>query len=216
MATICEKIINPNVTVTNTSISVYNWGSGGNNVDHVWLEFSDGSHIGYAVDMQLDLPNGEYELIDGNYIKINNEDTDEEAIEAGRVARLALEMESKVLELIDYIKYLIESSERYKIDTKELVLLLQDLTIDTYDKIMNEAERISSIINNKVNNILDSQSENIVIIKAYFSYLKEHTDKIFNSFDEIVSDANFDFVKEQMENFANNLEKMENFLRSNN
>ena len=121
-------------------------------------------------------------------------------------------MDVKVQELVNYIQYVIDNAERYKLDTTELLTCLNDLTVDTYDKIMTEAEKIASNVNDKIGEILDSQSQNIGIMKQYFEYLQGHTEQIFESFSDMVNDSNFDFIKEQSERFADTLQKMENFI----
>ena len=217
MAMIYDEIIKPKAIVERTIFHVFNEGKndGSTNVELIGLEFNDGSYISYATEMYLDLPNGEYELIDGNYVKISNDEddaADNEAFEEGRKARMSYEMGMKVQELVDYIGYLIENADKYKIETKELMSLLSDLTKDTYDKVIIETERIATNINDKIGEILDSQSDNVVTIKKYFAYLQEHTDIIFEAFSEMVTDTNFDFIKEQSERFADGLEKMEKFI----
>ena len=217
MAMIYDEIIKPKAIVERTIFHVFNWGKndGSNNVDLIGLEFNDGSYISYATEMYLDLPNGEYELIDGNYVKISSDEddaADNAAFEEGRQARLSYEMDIKIQELVEYIQYVMESADKYKIEAKELISCLNDLTKDTYDKVMLETERIACIINDKIGAILDSQSDNISTIKKYFSYLQGHTDKIFDKFSEMVTDTNFNFIKDQSEKFADNLEKMEKFI----
>ena len=120
MAMIYDEIIKPKAIVERTIFHVFNEGKndGSTNVELIGLEFNDGSYISYATEMYLDLPNGEYELIDGNYVKISNDEddaADNEAFEEGRKARMSYEMGMKVQELVDYIGYLIENADKYKI-----------------------------------------------------------------------------------------------------
>ena len=71
MANIFDEIIKPGSVVKRTIISVFTWPrepKGSRNAGPVQLEFEDGSFITYDTEMYLDLPNGEYELIDEKWI----------------------------------------------------------------------------------------------------------------------------------------------------
>ena len=70
MAVICTNVIEPGSIVEKTIFHVYNRRDSGSNVDLISLEFNDGNFISYPTELRLELPNGDYYLRDGNYIKI--------------------------------------------------------------------------------------------------------------------------------------------------
>jgi len=73
MSYISTKLIQPGLVVENTFLHVFNWPNepkGSRNVECVTLEFSDGSNVTYSTGLHLDLPNGDYCIKDGKYIKV--------------------------------------------------------------------------------------------------------------------------------------------------
>ena len=71
MTFISTKIVKPGSIVKNVMVRVFTWGKESKtNVNSITLEFDDGSLITYNTEIYLDLPDGNYYLIDDKYIKI--------------------------------------------------------------------------------------------------------------------------------------------------
>jgi hypothetical protein len=68
MAFIC-KVIEPGAKVVKTIYHVYNWEGLIHNCEMISLEFDNGNGIMYNCEMKLDLPNGDFEKINGEFIK---------------------------------------------------------------------------------------------------------------------------------------------------
>lgn len=215
MATICERIINKDVTVVKSIIHVSNFGNlkGAPNVEHAWLTFSDGSNIGYALDMYLDLPDGDYEMINYEYVKIEEEEEKESEEAKDLFNNLKLEIE--ISKLKTYLEYLVENAKKFsaKESLDKLFILTKNLTAQTYEVIMNEAERIALIINNKAEEFYGkSKSENVQTMIKYVDYLNQRTNLIMGKLPEIITDENFEKMVTKTNEFAEKLEKLEKFI----
>jgi ABC-type taurine transport system substrate-binding protein len=106
----------------------------------------------------------------------------------------------------------------YKIDkeiTDELFLLLKEVAEDTFDKIVERLDKISEIINVKINDMYDSVSPRLETMRKYLTYLKQHTDMIFEEAVDKVTDNTLEYMKEQAEKFADSLEQFSKYIRKN-
>ncbi len=128
------------------------------------------------------------------------------------------EVSDKLRQVRSYIMYLLQNAEMYKIDkeiTDELFLLLKEVAEDTFDKIVERLDKISEIINVKINDMYDSVSPRLETMRKYLTYLKQHTDMIFEEAVDKVTDNTLEYMKEQAEKFADSLEQFSKYIRKN-
>ena len=122
----------------------------------------------------------------------------------------------KVRQMRDYIMYLIENAEMYKIDKEivdELFLLFREITEETFDNFLKRVDEISSLINEKITDMYADISPKAETMRKYLAYLKHHSEMIFEEAINKVTDNTLDFMKVQAEKFADNLEEFSNFIK---
>jgi hypothetical protein len=201
MSIICENIITSGLKVKETILHVFNWKNGGKNVDKISLVFDNDEHIVYETELKLDLPNGDYHYINGEYILIEGTDAVEE-IETGMFPDF-----KKLDQAIGYVDYLIESSDGISIslqlEAKKLKKELDNINCDI-DFIIKKAGNLAKELSKEINNI----PENIKSAKHYMSYLDTKYSEVVNDiYPKIKQESYDDFIK-AAENFADGLETL--------
>ena len=212
MAIICENIITTGLVVKETILHVYNWKDGGNNVDMIELLFDNGEHIVYATELKLDLPNGSYKYENGNYNLIEGSDVTED--NDFDVDELESEIETEeTKQLKGYINYLLNSVDEIKIlEVKDKIIdITNRIATDSFDTLIKELDEIVLIINKKIDKT--KSSEQVKNMRKYIKYLKKSTNEIFGEMEKFVTDETLDFLKEQAEKFADNLEQIAKYIR---
>ena len=207
MSIICENIITTGLKVKETILHVFNWNDGGKNVDKITLVFDNDESIVYETELKLDLPNGDYHYINGEYILIEGTDVVEEIETEINIPNL-----KKLDQAIGYIDYLIQTatniSDFSQEEAKKLKKELDNANCDI-DSIIKKAEKLAKELSKEINNI----PENIKSAKHYMSYLEKKYSEVINDIYPKINQESYDDFIKAAENFADGLEKLFSFAK---